>query len=178
MKAVGKFRFIKDMSDAGYRTGNHDDFEASTIDATRHRYEGQKMDGTLYSVDSEVWALELYPTTDKEDSALVWGGEFPIPAGTEVEVHFEGDDSRVWTQFRVEYMRGEIVVLYDYRIDSVDAYNNKRLNFRPIHSEADKKRDETIKALKFSFGAFDVNGLADMVYHAIAAGKIPHIRID
>lgn len=178
MKAVGKFRFIKDRTDTGYRTGRHDDFEASTIDATRHRYEGQKMDGTLYSVDPEVWALELYPTTGKEDSSLVWDGAFPIPAGTEVEVHFEGDDSRVWTQFRVEYMRGEIVVLYDYRIDSVDAYNNKTLIFRPIHSEEDKKRDEIIEALREGLG--HAHGLFDImqIYHLLNNGKIPHIRID
>ena len=111
-------------------------------------------------------------------SKTEWDGAFPIPAGTEVEVHFEGDDSRVWTQFRVEYMRGEIVVLYDYRIDNVDAYNNKTLNFRPIHSEADKKRDEIIEALREGLG--HAHGLFDImqIYHLLNNGKIPHIRIN
>lgn len=126
-------------------------------------------------------------TREQYESALAaskkgWNGAFPIPAGTEVEVHFEGDDSRVWTQFRVEYMRGEIVVLYDYRIDSVDAYNNKTLNFRPIHSEADKKRDEVIASIKtmlmYNYGDDPRLNDAIILYEAIAAGKIPHIRID
>lgn len=123
-------------------------------------------------------------TREQYEAALAaskteWDGAFPIPAGTEVEVHFEGDDSRVWTQFRVEYMRGEIVVLYDYRIDSVDAYNNKTLNFRPIHSEADKKRYAAIEAL-FEVLDAGVSTSQDSIdiYDAITAGKIPHIRIE
>ncbi|HAJ6812202.1 hypothetical protein [Escherichia coli] len=69
-----------------------------------------------------------------------WNGQFPIPPGTEVEVHFDGDDSRVWTPFRVEYMCGEVVVLHDYRIDDVDAYRHKTLSFRPAITEEEKKR--------------------------------------
>lgn len=109
-----------------------------------------------------------------------WNGEYPIPAGTEVEVHFDGDDSRVWTRFRVEYMAGEIVVLRDYRIDNVDAYKHKTLNFRPIRSEADKKRAEAIKAIDDAQSqVFDQDStFSEYLYDAIATGKIPHIRID
>lgn len=126
-------------------------------------------------------------TREQYEAALTaskteWDGAFPIPAGTEVEVHFEGDDSRVWTQFRVEYMRGEIIVLYDYRIDSVDAYNNKTLNFRPIHSEEDKKRDEVIASIKamlmYDYGDDPRLNDAVILYDAIADGKIPHVHID
>lgn len=81
-------------------------------------------------------------TREQYEAALAaskpqWNGKFPIPAGTDVEVHFDGDDSRAWTLFRVEYMAGEVVVLRDYRIDGVDAYKQRTLSFRPIHSEAD-----------------------------------------
>lgn len=178
MKAVGKFRFIKDRSDPGYRAGKHDDFEASTIDATRHRYEGQKMNGTLYSVDPEVWALELYPTTDKEDSTLVWDGEGLPPVGCEFLFGTHQTKAKCIAVGR------DVIFASTGNPDEKDGFYEEFVisihhsEFRPIRSEADKKRDESIKALKFSFGAFDVNGLADMVYHAIAAGKIPHIRID
>lgn len=130
-------------------------------------------------------------TKEEYEAALAaskqgWNGEFPIPAGTEVEVHFDGDDSRVWTHFRVEYMSGEVVVLHDYRVDSVDAYKHRTLSFRPIRSEEDKKRDEVGLAL---YHAINWNAEGDPVspsrmedykkaYDAIAAGKIPHIRIE
>ncbi|MES3410971.1 hypothetical protein QDQ93_21685 [Enterobacter hormaechei] len=116
-----------------------------------------------------------------------WNGQFPIPPGTEVEVHFDGDDSHVWTKFRVEYMAGDIVVLHDYRIDNVEAYKHKILSFRPIHSEEDKKRDasiqEMIELIDHLVGdrANPVHGkkaVAEKLYDAIAAGKIQHIRID
>lgn len=109
-----------------------------------------------------------------------WDGNYPIPAGTEVEVHFEGDDSRVWTRFRVEYMAGEIVVLHDYRIDNVDAYKQKTLSFRPIRSEADKKRDDAVEAM-VSHKDNPVppgENYYHAIYDAIAAGKIPGIRIE
>lgn len=112
-----------------------------------------------------------------------WDGNFPIPAGTEVEVHFDGDDCRVWTPFRVEYMCGDVVVLHDYRIDGVDAYNQKTLSFRPIRSEADKKRDEAISSMKKLWSeqcqsGRDRRDFDEFTYDCIAAGKIPHIRID
>ncbi|MBU9823128.1 hypothetical protein J1782_24870 [Rahnella sp. BCC 1045] len=78
----------------------------------------------------------------------VWDGEYPIPAGVNVEVHFECDDSRVWTEFRVEYMRGDVVVLHDYRSDNVESYSNARLSFRPIRSPEDVARDEAIEAMR------------------------------
>lgn len=138
------------------------------------------------------WAYGTKVTREQYEAALAaskpeWDGEFPIPAGTEVEVHFDGDDSRVWTKFRVEYMAGDIVVLHDYRIDNVEAYKHKILSFRPIHSEEDKKRDasiqEMIELIDSLVGerANPVHGkkaVAEKFYDAMAAGKIPHIRID
>lgn len=52
------------------------------------------------------------------------------------------------------------------------------LYFRPIRSEADKKRDEIIEALKDGLG--HSHGLYDLmqIYHLLNNGKIPHIRID
>lgn len=182
MKAVGKFRFIKDRSDAGYRTGNHDDFEASTIDATRHRYEGQKMDGTLYSVDPEVWALELYPTTGKEDSSLVWDGEGLPPVGCECEYETKFDG---WQPVRIELIKSEGIA-FTWLANS-QAYNGldcvgvqKSGHFRPIRSEADKKKCDTIeKMLAIFFGVPPVDEpnendrfAMSELYDAIKSGKI------
>lgn len=52
--------------------------------------------------------------------------------------------------------------------------------FRPIRSDADKKRDEAIKAIDDAQSqVFDQDStFSEYLYDAIAAGKIPHIRID
>lgn len=54
--------------------------------------------------------------------------------------------------------------------------------FRPIRSEADKKRDEAIESIKamlmYDYGDDPRLNDAVILYDAIAAGKIPHIRID
>lgn len=115
----------------------------------------------------------------------LWNGEHPIPQGAEVEVHFDGDDSRVWTTFRVEYMRDDVAVLFDYRTDSVDAYRNRSLNFRPIRTEAERKREQAIsKLIDAICGAIPDTGLATAAkyaartYEAIAAGKIPGVKLE
>lgn len=145
---------------------------------------------------ADDWNDDLGATRYQYEAALAtsktdWDGRFPIPAGTEVEVHFDGDDSRVWTPFRVEYMSGEVIVLHDYRIDSVDAYKQRTLSFRPTSSEVDKKREKGVVALAtadpnvvpFKYGEKMSNG--ELIgsawydlYDAIAAGKVPGIRID
>lgn len=111
-----------------------------------------------------------------------WNGEFPIPSGTDVDVHFDGDDSRVWTQFRVEYMKGEIVVLYDYRTDNVDAYKQRTLSFRPLRTESEKKRDAFINAVLDDVRTIPCDlSLRDevaVIYDTIAAGKIPGVKLD
>ena len=135
---------------------------------------------------SDDWRSAII-TREQYEAALAaskteWDGKFPIPAGTEVEVHFDGDDSRVWTPFRVEYMSGEVIVLHDYRIDSVDAYKQRTLSFRPIRSEADKKRSEICDKIYGALTTAEREGnrsdMAEAVYDAIAAGNVPGIRID
>lgn len=184
MKAVGKFRFIKDRTDPVYRTGRHDDFEASTIDATRHKYEGQKMDGTLYSVDPEVWALELYPTTGKEDSSLVWNGDGFPPVGCECQYETNGYGIK---KVRVECITKDGIaftwICGGVEFIGLDCINiSQAYRLSPIRSEADKKRDEAIESIKamlmYDYGDDPRLNDAVILYDAIASGKIPHIRID
>ncbi len=139
------------------------------------------------------WAFGVRVTQEEYEAALaagkemlinkpqpVWNGEYPIPPGTDVAVHFEGDDSRVWTDFRVEYMRGDVVVLFDHRNEDVASYSNKRLNFRPIRTEAERKREDAETALRTCLagsGAGVTPLAATKIYDAIATGKIPGVKL-
>lgn len=132
-------------------------------------WEGIREDGEKYHVAEFAWRFE----------PMKWDGEGLPPVGCECQYSLNGGVT--WFDCRIEYLVGSQGVVMSCDVFEGIQYASTSqydLKFRPIPSEADKKRDESIKALKFSFGAFDVNGLADMVYHAIAAGKIPHIRID
>ncbi|HCU0295123.1 TPA: hypothetical protein OUE56_002031 [Citrobacter sedlakii] len=137
-------------------------------------WEGIREDGETYHVAEFAWRFE----------PMEWDGEGLPPAGCRVEVKADDFDGN-WLVIDVAYVHnGEVIGIVqsenEYLNDRLEKFSAgyNRAEFRPIRSEADKKRDESIKALKFSFGAFDVNGLADMVYQAIASGKIPHIRIN
>ncbi|MEB0949324.1 hypothetical protein [Citrobacter sedlakii] len=137
-------------------------------------WEGIREDGEKYHVAEFAWRFE----------PMEWDGEGLPPAGCRVEVKADDFDGN-WLVIDVAYVHnGEVIGIVqsenEYLNDRLEKFSAgyNRAEFRPIRSEADKKRDESIKALKFSFGAFDANGLADMVYQAIASGKIPHIRID
>ena len=124
---------------------------------------------------SSVFTIDQYEAALAVSQKAEWDGNYPIKSGTDVEVHFDGDDCRVWTVFRVEYMRGDVVVLHDYRSDDVDAFSNQRLNFRPIRSEADKKREEAIDAMLSVFGSNAATGTATelkAIYGAIKSGQI------
>lgn len=127
-------------------------------------WEGIREGGEKYHVTECAWRFE----------SMEWDGEGLPPVGVECEMSYAGDE---WHKC-VIIAKGEEQIIYQVHGGREFSGHRNNYKFRPIRPKADKKRDETIKALKFSFGAFDVNGLADMVYHAIAAGKIPHIRID
>ncbi|MGK9174163.1 hypothetical protein KXR87_13160 [Yokenella regensburgei] len=116
----------------------------------------------------------------------VWKGEDLPPVGTECEtLHcFVGSEwKRViikWSdenQFLYEWVR------QGHPVHHMLAYVGQH-KFRPIRSEADKKRDESTKVIAdslFKDGDFDYKEslrLAGFVYGDIAAGKIPGVRIE
>ncbi|HCO3755942.1 hypothetical protein KVQ01_11485 [Escherichia coli] len=132
-------------------------------------------------IDLVAQEYEAALTSLAASQKVEWDGNYPIKPGTDVDVHFDGDDCRVWTTFRVEYMRGDVVVLHDYRTDDVGAYSNRILNFRPIRSEADKKKEEAIASMASLIdyrSGCSAKPLAGWLFEEIAAGKIPHIRIE
>lgn len=119
-----------------------------------------------------------------------WNGEGLPPVGCRVEVKaddFEGG----WLVIDVVYVHnGEVVGIVqsenEYLNDRLEKFSAgyNRAEFRPVRSEADKKRDESAKGLiEYLDKETDIDNvfsIKDVIgfYDAIAAGKIPHIRID
>ncbi|MDI7687794.1 hypothetical protein [Cronobacter malonaticus] len=111
----------------------------------------------------------------KESNSQVWDGEGFPPVGCECEFF----DCEKWFKVTMMYGGSQLVVLYDHDNQIERSFSTSRIDgkFRPIRSEADRKRDEAIAALK-KLKPQLVGELAGSLYDEIAAGKIPHIRIE
>lgn len=104
----------------------------------------------------------------------VWDGEGLPPVGCECEFF----DCEKWFKVTMMYGGSQLVVLYDHDNQIERSFSTSRIDgkFRPIRSEADRKRDEIAKDIN---AAVDASGtLGHVLYDAIAAGNIPHIRIE
>ena len=119
---------------------------------------------------------------------IVWNGEGLPPVGCECEVWCQDHADYEWVKIAVfaEYkgvvigivnMPGEII--HDDINKYAAGYNRAR--FRPIRTEADRKREVICDSI---YGAItraerkeNRSDMAEAVYDAIAAGKIPHITL-
>ncbi|EPV5046686.1 hypothetical protein ACV6RK_000372 [Cronobacter malonaticus] len=151
----------------------------------------QEHPGTVYRAGGgmPLWKLELAEdwelaevTRGQYEAALaaaqqpVWDGEGLPPVGCECEAIYGRD---VWFKVKIiAYDSGRVIGrwLEGDRDDDLLDYSHQEA-FRPIRSEADKRRDEAIAALK-ELNPQLVGELAGYLYDEIAAGKIPHIRIE
>lgn len=115
-------------------------------------------------------------------SKTEWDGEGLPPVGVECEMSYACDE---WYKCII-IAKGEEQIIYQVNGGREFSGHRNNYRFRPIRSEADKKRDEVGLAL---YHAINWNAEGELVspsrmedykkaYDAIAAGKIPHIRID
>lgn len=104
----------------------------------------------------------------------VWNGEGLPPVGSKVESFINGD----WRLVKVVYV-GETGGEYEALVFDVKttkpAWSDQ---FRPIRTEADRKRDEAIKSMYevVSESGYDTPEPVS-IYDAIAAGKIPGVEL-
>lgn len=122
---------------------------------------------------------------DSYESALAalqkpaWNGEGLPPAGCECECQFLD----AWHVCKVLFVGAEVIVgVID---DSERAFSVNHTKFRPLQSEAKRKREVAAQALCDSCGGsgkVDENlGFGIMwldIYDAIAAGKIPGVKLE
>lgn len=113
-----------------------------------------------------------------------WNGEGLPPVGMDIEYRFPN------VKYRNDFSRGKVLAFgvknvfmehWSSKNEFIQPLDN--IEFRPICSEEDKKRDELAKALvRFLDMETDIDNVftkADVIgfYDVIAAGKIPHISI-
>ncbi|WP_312359129.1 hypothetical protein [Mixta calida] len=101
-----------------------------------------------------------------------WNGEGLPPVGCECELF---DSESGWEVVFVKFVGNKTVV-----VDLLDGdkyfFELSTCEFRPLRTEAERKREEAIAALK-QLKPQLVGELAGYLYDEIAAGKIPHITL-
>lgn len=131
-------------------------------------------------------------TREQYEAALAaskpeWDGDGLPPVGAEVEC--------ICNELPNEYKErllghilysGEYTILKTYKTNNQhhvpveSVFKTKSWAITPIRSEAEKKKEEAIKAIDDAQSqVFDQDStFSEYLYDAIASGKIPHIRID
>lgn len=132
--------------------------------------------------DETGWAYGVYVSREQYEAALnkqVWSGEGLPPVGTECEVRYRhgGGD---WEKFKCLAVDKDIA--FGWCEDEPVTLPDDCYEFRPIRTEADKRRDAALDAIYGAIAsaerAHNRSDEADKVYEAIAAGKIPGVKLE
>lgn len=112
-----------------------------------------------------------------------WNGEGLPPVGCECEIMAKNYDDADWLKFNIFFVKGECLfgetesgIPVAFNINDEDGYY-----LRPIRTEAERKREETVKSLMIAVNGFmtiEERVLAENIYDAIAAGKIPNVKLE
>ena len=107
-----------------------------------------------------------------------WGGEGLPPVGCEFEHSFQANGYLTWHRRKCTAVGKHGILCVDEQ--DIELYLNDRNNkFRTVNSEADKKLYDAKHAIAELCRSSASNGhAADLIYDAIAAGKIPGVKLD
>ena len=104
-----------------------------------------------------------------QDAAPVWNGEGLPPVGCECECQFRGE----WQKCTILFSGKQIVVVM---VDDDEyPFESKGSLFRPVRSEADRKRDEAVKTIMLTGWC---QSFAEEIYDLVAAGKVPGMKLE
>lgn len=113
-----------------------------------------------------------------QDAAPVWNGEGLPPVGVECEYKWQNDR---WRIGKVCYISKHTVLMLEIfdGEESESAYGACDVTFRPLRTEAERKRDDAKHAIAELCRSSASNGhAADLIYDAIAAGEIPGVNLE
>jgi hypothetical protein len=115
-----------------------------------------------------------------QDAAPVWNGEGLPPVGCECEfMKHTLDAIPNWRRGIIKYVSEYTVVIVEALSPGEFVAHPRTCDFRPVPSEAERKRDEAKIAIAELCRSSASNGhSADLIFDAIAAGKIPGVKLE
>lgn len=110
-----------------------------------------------------------------------WNGEGVPPVGCECEAKYRESDSAEWFLFRCVSV--DCGVAFGWAGKEAVTLGKGNYEFRPLRTEADKKRDVAVEAIDCWLPEYIPDTPnefyhAKKIYDAIAAGKIPGVKLD
>lgn len=123
------------------------------------------------------YECEISNNKTGQQPANEWNGEGIPPVGCECESkQFSQVD---WTKFKVVAVcDGHVFGFWGNGVST--ALDSKMWEFRPLQSEAERKRDAAVEAMQREAdeGNNWVYSEYEIIYDAIAAGKIPGVKLE
>lgn len=128
-------------------------------------------------VDYHMISRDFYESALAESQKPAWNGEGLPPVGCECE--FISNDTS-WGVVRVIGMDDGKVVIKPSGETYYGITPSGRQAFRPLRTEADRKRDAAVEAMQREADEGDnwIYSEYEIIYDAIAAGKIPGVKLD
>ena len=121
-----------------------------------------------------------YKAALAESQKPAWNGEGLPPAGCECEYQYKVHGSE-WCKFECVAVDGKAV--FGWINNTPVALQSNTHNFRPLRTEAERKRDEAISEIGkasqlISNNKEQIKHIAKHIYDTIAEGKIPGVKLD
>ncbi|UVX31638.1 hypothetical protein S13e_00052 [Klebsiella phage VLCpiS13e] len=107
-----------------------------------------------------------------QDSSTAWSVRWLPSAGCECEYQYKVHGSE-WCSFECVAVDGNAA--FGWSNNTPIALQLNTHNFRPMRSEAERKRDEAVKAIMLTGWC---QTAAEEIYDLIAAGKVPGIKLE
>lgn len=110
----------------------------------------------------------------------VWNGEGLPPAGCECEAKYIESDSAEWFLFRCVGV--DCGVAFGWLGKEAVTLGRGSYEFRPLRTESERKREAVLESicavLEMVAQDYKREDEAKLIYEAIAAGKIPGVKLD
>lgn len=131
-------------------------------------------------VDYRMIHRDLYESALAASQKPSWNGEGLPPVGCECEYQYKVHGSE-WCRFECVAVDGKAI--FGWSNNTPVALQLNTHNFRPLRTEAERKRDEAISEIGkasqlISNNKEQIKHIAKHIYDAIAAGKIPGVKLE
>ena len=156
----------------GYSNGFDVPFQLSMTISTPRR-------NVIVATDYCMITRDLYESVLAASQKPAWNGEGVPPVGVECESkQFAQID---WREFRVVAVENGHV--FGFWHDNVGAcLDSTHWMFRPLRTESERKRESALESicavLEMVAQDYKRNDEVKLIYEAIAAGKIPGVKLD
>lgn len=129
-------------------------------------------------VDYHMIRRDLYESALAASQKPAWDGEGLPPVGCECEVSVDG--GRSWCTYRAINEKNGFRLIEIGNL--TEEFQNNNWIFRPLRTEAERKHEAVLESicavLEMVTQDYKREDEAKLIYEAIAAGKIPGVKLD